>query len=105
MAVLNALSTTTPPGPWICDRNTAGTGRARHAALAKDPADRPDSAEVVVKELRTIERELLANRQKAELAAATLPTAVVRPSNEAPGEIRRGNEPGTTGVDASNSPA
>ena len=73
--------------------------------LAKDPADRPESAEVVVKEIRTIERELLAERQKAELSAAAPPTGVVAVANEAPGEIMRGNEPDTTGVDASNSPA
>ena len=38
--------------------------------LHKNPEARPVSAEVVVKEIRTIERELLAERQKAELSAA-----------------------------------
>ena len=39
--------------------------------LAKKPADRPASAEAVVEAIKSIERELLAQRQYAELSAAT----------------------------------
>ena len=45
--------------------------------LAKNPADRPPTAEVVVEAIKSIERELLAERQKAELSSATPPPADV----------------------------
>jgi regulation of enolase protein 1 (concanavalin A-like superfamily) len=54
--------------------------------LHKMPEARPVSAEVVVKELRAIERELLADRQTADIAAAAPPMAVAAVANEAPGE-------------------
>ena len=59
----------------------------------------------MVKELRTIERELLADRQKAELAAAAPLMAFAAVANEAPAESMALTEPDTTGVDASKSPA
>ncbi|HEX3451031.1 MAG TPA: serine/threonine-protein kinase, partial [Isosphaeraceae bacterium] len=72
MAVLTALSTTTPrrPRDWRNELPPA-LDELVSRLLAKDPADRPESAEVVVKEIRTIERALFAERQKAERLAAT----------------------------------
>ena len=55
----------------------------------------------MVKELRTIERELLADRQKAELAAAAPPDGRRGGRQRSAGREHGGNEPGTTGVDAS----
>ena len=78
MAVLTALSTTTPhrPRDWRSELPPALDDLVLRL-LAKDPADRPESAEVVVKEIRTIERALLAERQKVELSAAMPFSAVV----------------------------
>ena len=53
------------------DRIPASLRRTGHAAACtRSRRHGPVSAEVVVKEIRTIERELLAERQKAELSAA-----------------------------------
>jgi serine/threonine protein kinase/regulation of enolase protein 1 (concanavalin A-like superfamily) len=72
MAVLTALSTSTPrrPRDWRNELPPA-LDELVSRLLAKDPADRPESAEIVVKEIRTIERALFAERQKAERSAAT----------------------------------
>jgi serine/threonine protein kinase/regulation of enolase protein 1 (concanavalin A-like superfamily) len=84
MAVLTALSTTMPRHPrvWRSELPPA-LDELVMRLLAKAPADRPQSAEVVVKEIRAIERELHAGRQKAELSAATPLTSVVGPTNQA----------------------
>ena len=88
MAVLSALSTTTPPGPLeLRPGIPPALDELVSRLLAKDTADRPESAEIVVKEIRAIERDLLARRQEAQLSAATLPTGVVPHSNEAPSEF------------------
>ena len=68
MAVLTSLSIDTPAPAR--DRNPAvppALDELVMQLLAKNPADRPASAEVVVQAIRSIERELLAERQKAEL--------------------------------------
>ena len=87
MAVLTSISTKTPPAPRdLDDRIPAGLSDLIMRLLHKIPEARPVSAEVVVKELRIFERELLADRQKAELAAAAPLLACVAVANEAPGE-------------------
>ena len=84
MAVLSALSTTTPPGPLELRPGVPpALDELVMRLLAKDPATRPESAEVVVKEIRDIERDLLAKRQEAQLSATTAPNGVVGTSNEA----------------------
>ena len=87
MAVLTALSTTTPRRPRELQPGIpSALDDLVMRLLAKDPADRPVSAEVVVKEIRSIERELLAGRQKAELSAATPLADVVASTRPAPAE-------------------
>jgi serine/threonine protein kinase/regulation of enolase protein 1 (concanavalin A-like superfamily) len=87
IAVLTSISTETPPAPRdLNDTIPTSLSDLIMRLLHKMPEARPVSAEVVVKELRSIERELLADRQKAELAPAAplMPFAAV--GNEAPGE-------------------
>ncbi len=60
--------------------------------LAKNPADRPTTAEVVVEAIKSIERELLAERQKAELSSATPLPADAGSRKPAPSAIA--GEPG-----------
>ncbi len=87
IAVLRSISTATPAAPHdLNERIPAGLSDLIMRLLHKMPEARPVSAEVVVKDLRSIERELLANRQRAELAAGAPPTAFVAVANEAPGE-------------------
>ena len=69
--------------------------------LAKDPADRPESAEVVVKEIRTIERELACRAAKGGTRRRPRRlTVVVGSTRRSSGRDRRGNEPDPTGADA-----
>jgi regulation of enolase protein 1 (concanavalin A-like superfamily)/predicted Ser/Thr protein kinase len=70
MAVLTALSTITPSPPrdWREELPPALSELVLRL-LAKDPAHRPESAEAVVKEIRSIEREVIAARKKAEVLA------------------------------------
>ena len=78
MAVLTSLSVGTPSP--VRDLNPAvppALDVLVMQLLAKTPADRPVSAEVVVQAIKSIERELQAERQKAELSSTTpLPTVV-----------------------------
>ena len=88
MAVLTALSTTTPPGPLELRPGVPpALDELVMRLLAKDPSHRLESAEVVVKQIRAIERDLLAQRQKAQLSAAAPPTGAVETSDEAPREL------------------
>jgi len=78
MAVLTSLSTCTPAPPR--DLNPAlpaALDALVRQLLAKEPANRPASAEVVVKAIKGIERALLAERQQAELSTTTPLPAVV----------------------------
>ena len=72
MAVLTSLATDTPSRlPGSEPRRAAGPGRADHAAAGQEAGGRPPSAQAVVEAIKSIERELLAQRQNAELSAAT----------------------------------
>jgi regulation of enolase protein 1 (concanavalin A-like superfamily)/predicted Ser/Thr protein kinase len=87
MAVLTSIWTENPPAPRdLNDRAPASLSVLVMRLLHKMPEARPVSAEVVVKELRAIERELLADRQKADIAAAAPLMALPAVANEAPGE-------------------
>ena len=78
------LSTITPPAPIeLRPGIPPALDELVSRLLAKDPADRPESAEVVVKEIRAIERYLLAKRQDAQPSAAMAPTSVVGRTIEA----------------------
>ncbi len=83
MAVLTALATTTPrrPRDWHAELPPA-LDELVMRLLAKDPANRPESAEVV-KEIRAIERELHAARQKAELSTTGPFTGAAGPITQA----------------------
>jgi serine/threonine protein kinase/regulation of enolase protein 1 (concanavalin A-like superfamily) len=71
IAVLTSISTETPPAPRdLNDRIPASLSVLIMRLLHKMPEARPVSAEVVLKELRSIERELLAERQNAESSEA-----------------------------------
>ncbi len=90
MAVLTSLSIDRPTPAR--DRNPAvppALDALVMQLLAKDPADRPASAEVVVQAIKCIEREVLAERQKAELSSATPLPAVVDSTEPAPASIAR----------------
>ena len=88
MAVLASLATDTPSPPG--DLNPAvppALGELVMRLLAKKPEDRPTSAQAVVEAIKTVERELLAQRQTAALlgSAASMektgPAEVVRASS------------------------
>ncbi len=71
VAVLTSISTETPPDPRdLNDRIPASLSVLIMRLLHKMPEARPVSAEVVLKELKSIERELLAERQNAESSEA-----------------------------------
>ncbi len=71
IAVLTSISTETPPDPRdLNDRIPASLSVLIMRLLHKMPEARPVSAEVVLKELWSIERELLAERQNAESSEA-----------------------------------
>ncbi len=87
MAVLRSLSADTPTPPR--DVNPAVPGPLDGLIvrlLAKEPADRPPSAEAVVEAIKGIERDLLADRQRAELAATTPLPVILGLSRAAPVE-------------------
>jgi serine/threonine protein kinase/regulation of enolase protein 1 (concanavalin A-like superfamily) len=55
--------------------------------LAKDPADRPASAQAVVHAIKDIERALLTERRQAKLAPTTSLPAVVSSTRQAPADL------------------
>jgi hypothetical protein len=72
MAVLTALATDTPSPPRELDPGVPpALDELVLRLLAKDPADRPASAQAVVEAIKAIERQLMAERQKSELSEAT----------------------------------
>ena len=76
MAVLTALSNNVPaPARELNPALPPALDALVMRLLAKNPADRPTTAEVVVETIKSVERELLAERQKAELSSATSPPA------------------------------
>ena len=100
IAVLTSISTETPPAPRdLNDRIPASLSVLIMRLLHKMPEARPVSAEVVVKELRNIERELLAQRQNAESSEAASQMDVAGPGSRSAREARCGDEPDSTGVE------
>jgi hypothetical protein len=72
MAVLTALATDTPRSPRQIEPTLPPALDALvMRLLAKNPADRPPSAADVVEAIRSIERELLAERQRIEVGMST----------------------------------
>ncbi|MGC1720093.1 MAG: protein kinase [Isosphaeraceae bacterium] len=72
LAVLSALASDTPRSLRLIDPDVRpALDELVMRLLAKDPVDRPASAPEVVEAIRAIERELLAERQKAELSEVT----------------------------------
>jgi serine/threonine protein kinase len=72
MAVLSALASDTPRSLRLIDPDVRpALDELVMRLLAKDPAARPASAQAVVEAIKAIERELLAERQKAELSELT----------------------------------
>ncbi len=87
IAVLTSIWTETPPAPRdLNDCIPASLSVLIMRLLHKMPEARPVSAEVVVKELRAIERELLVDRQRADIAAAAPLMALPAVANEVPGK-------------------
>ena len=79
IAVLTSIWTDNPPAPRdLNDRIPASLSDLIMRLLHKMPEARPVSAEVVVKELRSIERELLAERQNAEIESGRAPDRTLR---------------------------
>jgi serine/threonine protein kinase/regulation of enolase protein 1 (concanavalin A-like superfamily) len=94
IAVLTSLSMDTPPRPR--ELNPALPPALEELImrlLAKQPADRPPSAQAVVEAIKGIERELLTERQRAELSMATPLPAAADSTRQAPVGIA--GEPGT----------
>ncbi len=88
IAVLTSIWTATPPAPRaLNDTIPASLSDLIMRLLHKMPEARPVSAEVVVKELRNIERELLAARQNAEMRPAVPPIDVVGQRGRSPREF------------------
>jgi serine/threonine protein kinase len=95
IAVLTSLSMDTPPSPR--ELNPAlppALDELIMGLLAKRPSDRPPSAQAVVETIKRIERELLIERQKAELSVTTPLPAGADPIRAAPVDIV--GEPGMT---------
>ena len=87
-AVLTSISTETPPAPRdLNDRIPGSLSVLIMRLLHKMPEARPVSAEVVLKELRSIERELLAERQNAESSEAASRMDVAGHKSQSAGEV------------------
>ena len=81
MAVLASLASDTPSPPG--DLNPAvppALGELVMRLLAKKPEDRPTSAQAVVEAIKTVERELLAQRQTAALLGSAAPMEKIGPA-------------------------
>ena len=82
LGVLTALATHTPTLP-----STVEPGRSAllddliMSLLAKDPADRPKSAQAVVEAIRTLEARLVNDRQAEELGSAMVSTPSSKPAS------------------------
>ncbi len=88
IAVLTSIWTETPPAPRnLNDTIPPSLSDLIMRLLHKMPEARPVSAEVVVQELRSIERALLAARQNAEMRPAVPPMDVVGQRGRSPGEF------------------
>ena len=88
IAVLTSLTTETPPPPR--ERNPAvppALDALIMRLLAKEPADRPPSAQAVVEAIRSLERAPRAKRQRAELAPTASLPAVEGPRRQDPAGI------------------
>ena len=93
VAVLTSLATDTPPAPReLNPAIPASLDELIMQLLAKRPADRPASARAVVEAIRSIERDLQAERPRAELAPAAPPPVVADPSERTRDGVAR--EPG-----------
>jgi serine/threonine protein kinase len=69
MATLSAISSQDPQSPRLIEPEVpAALDELVMRLLAKDPAERPASAQAVVSAIRSIERELSAERQRADFA-------------------------------------
>jgi serine/threonine protein kinase/regulation of enolase protein 1 (concanavalin A-like superfamily) len=74
LSVLNALASHTPIPPLeMRPEIPEGLSSLVMRLLAKSPDARPESAQVVVDALRSVERQLAAQRQAADLAMGTRP--------------------------------
>jgi regulation of enolase protein 1 (concanavalin A-like superfamily) len=88
IAVLTSIWTETPRAPRdLNDTIPASLSDLIMRLLHKMPEARPVSAEVVVNELRSIERELLAARQNAGMRPAVPPMDAVGPGGRSPREF------------------
>ena len=82
MAVLHALAVETPPPPREpSTRRAAAAGRPVMQLLAKDPADRPPTAQAVAEALQKIERDL-ASKPRAEKPGDSTATSTAPPEND-----------------------
>ncbi len=94
VAILTSLATDTPPAPR--ELNPAippALDALVMRLLSKRPSDRPASAQAVFEAIETIERDLQAERQRAELPSATPVPAVAVPAKRTPEAVT--GEPGT----------
>ena len=81
LAVLHALASQTPPSPRSLRADVPESlDRLIMRLLAKNPADRPASAQEVLDTIRGVERQLAAERQAAELAPVPGPAPAPAPA-------------------------
>ena len=77
LSVLNALASQTPASPVESRPDLpAGLNSLVMRLLAKSPEQRPESAQQVVDTIRTLERQLAAQRQDADIAMGTTANAI-----------------------------
>jgi serine/threonine protein kinase/regulation of enolase protein 1 (concanavalin A-like superfamily) len=87
IAVLTSIWTETPPAPRDLNASIpASLSVLVMRLLHKMPEARPVSADAVCRELRNIEREVLAERKAGEFSAPMPPTDILAVAGVAPGE-------------------